>query len=30
VRDDGVAADEPVARERRGGFLRRRDRVPVE
>jgi hypothetical protein len=30
ARDDGVAADEPVARERRGGFLRRRDRVPVE
>jgi hypothetical protein len=27
---DGVAADEPVARERRGGFLRRRDKVPVE
>jgi hypothetical protein len=24
---DGRAADEPVARERRGGFLRRRDRV---
>ena len=27
---DGVASDEPVARERRGGFLRRRDRVPAE
>ena len=28
VTDDGrAAADEPVARERRGGFLRRRDRV---
>jgi hypothetical protein len=27
--DDGVAADEPVARERRG-FLRRRDKVPAE
>jgi hypothetical protein len=30
ARDDGVAADEPVARERRGGFLRRRDKVHVE